>query len=111
MFTKKFTTKQVDLRYSNGLVKNGWVQFSIEPNYCMVYISRDINRIYWIGRHKGKVSAGFTISFNDKLSIISINTSNKIKFHNEKDYLKIKEKMMYYKLMKPDENRVVFLER
>jgi hypothetical protein len=114
-FSKRFTTKQVDLYYSGGSskTKNGWIQFSIEPDKCFVYIARDTGRVYWIGRDNsgGKGSANLTISFNDTDKIIRINTSNKIVFHNEKDYLQIKNAMIRNKLMKPDEHRVVFSDK
>jgi len=73
---------------------------SISKDGIYVYISRDNNRIYWIGSKKG-YSAKLSIKFND----------NKIMFHNSKDYEIIKKKIIYYKHMKEDEYSIVFEER
>ncbi len=107
MFTCKFTTKDVEIKHSGGITNKGFVNFSISKNSFSVYISRDNNRIYWIGRTKG-ISAKLKIKFNDKKSMITINTSNKITFYNEKDYEKIKNKTIYYKHMDKDDDTVIF---
>jgi hypothetical protein len=104
----QLTTKNVDIKYSTGLVKKGSFYISIDKNGIYIYIIRDNYRIYWIGRKEGE-SAKLSVKFNDNKKMITINNSNKIIFHNAKDYEKIKEKTIYYKLMKKDENIVVFV--
>jgi hypothetical protein len=64
-FNIKLTTSFVDIENTTNKVKKGWVSFSINPESVMIYISRDINRIYWIGHRTGK-SAKLTIKLNDK---------------------------------------------
>ncbi len=104
------TTTYVDIKHSGGFVKKGFFSISIDKNGIFVYISRDNNRIYWIGRKEGK-SAKLSVKFNDKKKMITVNNSNKIMFHRPKDYEKIKKKTIYYKLMKKDENSVAFQYR
>lgn len=105
----KLTTTYVDIKHSKGLVKKGWFSMSISKDGIYVYISRDNNRIYWIGSNKG-YSAKLSIKFNDDKKMITINNSNKIMFHNSKDYEIIKKKIIYYKHMKEDENSILFEE-
>jgi hypothetical protein len=100
-------TKNVDIRSSSGLVQNGWISLTIDKGSMIVYISRDKNRIYWVGQTTGH-SAKLTIKFNDDKHMISVNNSNKIVFHNIKDYNKVKQKAIFYKHMKEGENNVVF---
>lgn len=107
MFQLKLTTKNVDIRSSSGLVQNGWINITIDKSGMTVYISRDKNRIYWIGQTTGN-SAKLVIKFDDNKQMISINKSNKIHFHNVKDYNKLKQKTILYKHMKADENSVTF---
>lgn len=109
-YSIKLTTTYVDIKNSKGFVKKGWVNISISKDGIYIYISRDNNRIYWIGSKKG-YSAKLSIKFNDNKKMITINNSNKIFFHNSKDYDIIKKKTIFYKHMKEDENSVVFQER
>ena len=106
-YSIRLTTKSVDLMHSRGQVTNGWIDFSIDKNRIFVYLSRDNNRIYWIGRKTG-LSAKLSIKFNDSKKMITINTSNKIIFHHANDYEIIKKKTVYYKHMKSNENSVLF---
>jgi hypothetical protein len=107
MFSQKYTTKNVIIKHSQGTVKDGWVNFSINKDSIYIYISRDNNRIYWIGRKKG-LSAKLLITFSDTKNMITINKSNKIIFNKNSDYEKIKKKVIYYKHMKITENKVEF---
>ncbi len=109
-YSINLTTTYVDIQHSKGFVKKGFFSISIDKNGIFVYISRDNNRIYWIGRKKG-YSAKLSIKFNDKKKMITVNSSNKIMFHKAKDYETIKKKTIYYKYMKENENTVVFKER
>jgi hypothetical protein len=109
-YSIKLTTTYVDIKNSKGFVKKGWISISISKDGIYVYISRDNNRIYWIGSKKG-YSAKLSIKFNDKKKMITVNNSNKIIFHKVKDYEKIKKKTIYYKLMKENENSVSFQDR
>jgi hypothetical protein len=87
MFQLKLTTKNVDIRSSSGLVQNGWISLTIDKGSMIVYISRDKNRIFWVGQTTGH-SAKMTITFDDNKQMISINKTNKITFHNAKDPIK-----------------------
>lgn len=109
-FSIKLTTTYVDIKHTNGLVKKGWFHITVDKNGIYIYILRDNNRIYWIGRKKG-ISAKLSVKFNDKKNMITINNSNKITFHNSKDYEKIKKKTIYYKLMDENDNKVEFKYR
>jgi hypothetical protein len=106
----KLTTTYVDIQHSKGLVKKGWFRISISKDRIFIYISRDNNRIYWSGNKKGN-SDKLSIKFDDQKKLITINNSNKIKFYKSKDYETIKQKTIYYKHMKEDENNVVFQEK
>lgn len=103
----ELTTKYVDIKDYKGIVKKGWIKINITKNNIFVYISKDIYRVYWIGKKKGP-SAKLSLKFNDKKQMITINNSNKIIFHRPKDYETIKKKTIYYKHMKADENIVNF---
>lgn len=81
----------------------------MDKNGLMVYLSRDNNRIYWVGRKSGK-SANLVITFNDDKKMITVNKSNRIIFHNLVKYDQIKKKAIYYKLLKANENHIVFEE-
>jgi hypothetical protein len=107
MFQLKLTTKNVDIRSSSGLVQNGWISITMDKGSMIVYISRDKNRIYWVGQTNGH-SAKMSITFDDNKQMISINKTNKITFHNAKDYNKLKQKTIYYKHMKVGANSVTF---
>jgi len=107
MFQLKLTTKNADIRSSSGLVQNGWINITIDKSGMTVYISRDKNRIYWVGRTTGQ-SSKLVINFDDNKNTISVNKTNKIVFHNVKDYNKLKQKTIFYKHMKVDENSVAF---
>jgi len=106
-YSVKLPTTRVDIQYSKGLVQKGWIHMSISKNGIYVYISRDNDRVYWKGSKTG-ISSKLSIKFNDDKQMITINSSNKIIFHNYKDYEKIKQKTIHYKLMKEDENSVTF---
>jgi hypothetical protein len=106
-YSIKLPTSRVDIQYSKGFVQKGWITFSINKNGIYVYISRDNDRVYWKGSKNG-TSSKLSIKFNDNKQMITINSSNKITFQNDKDYEKIKQKTIHYKLMKEDENSVTF---
>ena len=107
MFQLKLTTKNIDIHSSSGIVRNGWCNITIDKSGILVYINKDKTRIYWLGKTAGQ-GAKLTIKFNDDKHMISVNSSNKIVFHNIKDYNKLKQKTIFYKHMKEGENSVVF---
>ncbi len=106
-FSRDLTTTYVDIQHSGGIVKRGRFHITIDDNSIFVYILRDNNRIYWIGRRTGN-SAKLSLKFNDQTHTITVNTSNKITFHRAKDYEQIKQKAIHYNHMKEGENRIVF---
>ncbi len=106
-FSLQLTTTYVDIQHSGGFVKKGFFHITIDKNTVYVYILRDNNRIYWIGRRNGN-SAKLSLKFNDEKHMITVNTANRITFHRARDYKKIKEKALYYKQMEEDGNTVVF---
>lgn len=111
MFDVKYKKNKVDIYYKTNLQVNdvSWFSISIKPDSIYIYISRDKSRSYWIGRKNG-LSSKLIIKFNDKKKMITVNTSNKIIFHNIEDYNKIKEKAIYYKHMNENENKIEFFE-
>jgi hypothetical protein len=108
MFSLKLTNKKIDIYSSSGLSDKGWVSFSIGPDSYYVYISRDGYSNYWIGKKNKNLSARLSVKYNDNKKMITINRTNKLIFHSEKDYEKIKNKTIYYKYMNENENKIEF---
>ena len=90
MFEVTLKKNKADLYYKSDLQtsKMAWVDISISNNGIFVYISRDKSRSYWSGMKKGK-SSRLSIKFNDKKQMITVNSSNRIIVHSNKDYTKI----------------------
>ena len=111
MFKEKFKTNKVDIYYKNEIQNSKivWLSISISKDSIYIYISRDNNRAYWIGRKKG-ISSNLLMKFNDKKNMISINSSFKVIFKHSKDYKLIKDKTIYYKHMTKESNIVKFGE-
>ena len=87
-----------------------WVNITISKNGIFVYISRDKSRSYWSGSKQGR-SNKLSIKFNDKKQMITVNLSNRIIVHSNKDYMKIKNKAKYYKYITENDNTIEFMEK
>lgn len=111
MYNEKFKTNKIDIYYKNEIQdsKIVWLSISISKDNIYIYISRDNNRAYWIGRKKG-ISSKLLIKFNDKKNMISINSSYKVIFKNSKDYRLIKDTSTYYKHITKESNIIKFEE-
>lgn len=106
-FSKKYSTvNDVEIYDStNTMVKKGWISISISYSSISVYISRDNNRIYWIGNKQKSKSAKLKLKFNNKTNVIRINSS-KIVFNSISKYNEIKNKIIKFGYMDEDENLV-----
>ena len=107
-FSKKYNanTDVVIKTISTGVdVKKGWITISLNKKSAMIYIARDNNRIYWIGRKTGK-SAKLIITFSDRTHSIKINNSSKISFNKKNHYDILKQKAIYYGLL--NKNKIIF---
>ena len=111
MFRIKLTPSDVDMKYSQGIVKKGFLLIFISGKHISIFIYRKGKGYYeWIGAKRGK-SAYLSLTFNDKKRIIRINNSNKLIFHTNKTYELIKRKVIIYKHMKNNKNNVEFQAR
>jgi hypothetical protein len=111
MFRIKLTPFDVDMKYSQGIVKKGFVLIFISSKYISIFIYRKGKGYYeWRGAKKGK-SVYLSLRFDDKRRTIRINNLNKLIFHTNKTYELIKRKVIIYKHMKNNENNVEFQAR
>lgn len=106
----KVTSNKADIKDSTGFIEKGWASIKISEKMVYIYISKHIGRIYWIGRRNG-ISAGLTIKFSDSKKMIKINSSNKIYFHNAKDYERLKDAAIANNYLKPGKNEILFRRR
>jgi hypothetical protein len=111
MFRIKLTPSDVDMKYSQGIVKKGFLLIFISPKHISIFIYRKNKSHYsWRGAKRGK-SAHLSLIFDDKKRFIRINNSNKLIFHKQNVYELIKRKVIIYKHMKNKENNVEFQAR
>ena len=109
-FQIKLTTAYVDIQYSNGIVKKGYVDISVDKDYIHIYFWRGTSWRWWQGS-KSRISAKLSIKFNDLKHMITINNTNKVTFRRPKDYNQIKKKVIFYQLMNANDNKVEFQKR
>lgn len=112
MFKVTLKKDKADLYYKSDLQisEMAWVDISISKNGIFVYISRDKSRSYWSGKKQGR-SSKLSIKFNDNKQMITVNSSNRIIVHSNKDYTKIKNKAKYYKYITENDNTIEFMEK
>jgi hypothetical protein len=108
MYKTKLTPSYVDMIYSKGVVRKGFLMIFISATHISIFIYRKGRSSYeWMGRKRGK-SGKLLLKFHDDKRMISINSSNKLIFHRPKDYETIKKKTIIYKHMKANENTIEF---
>jgi hypothetical protein len=111
MFRIKLRPSDIDMKYSQGIVKKGFLLIFISSKHISIFIYRNgKSSYYWRAAKTGK-SAHLSLTFDDKKRTISINNSNKLIFHTNKTYELIKRKVIIYKHMKKNENNVEFQAR